>query len=145
MIYRLTAYGGETREFTSGVSPFSADRAPRLTAWKPGFPWNRFGSGQRLPEFHTIQVVKDGAVFFRGLIDEQTILVDGDGAGIEVCSRSMAALLLDNEAIPQTYYVPSTRLIYQRHAQPYGFSEFSGKDKAFSTKLQIERAPVSGK
>ena len=137
MIYRLTAYGGETREFTKPASVrFSADRDAPAHSLEARFP---LGSGQRLPEFHTIQVVKDGAVFFRGLIDEQTILVDGDGAGIEVCSRSMAALLLDNEAIPQTYYVPSTRLIYQRHAQPYGFSEFSGKDKAFSTKLQIEK------
>ena len=140
MIYRLTAYGGETREFTKPASVrFSADRDAPAHSLEARFPLEPLGSGQRLPEFHTIQVVKDGAVFFRGLIDEQTILVDGDGAGIEVCSRSMAALLLDNEAIPQTYYVPSTRLIYQRHAQPYGFSEFSGKDKAFSTKLQIEK------
>ena len=92
MIYRLTAYGGETREFTKPASVcFSADRDAPAHSLEARFPLEPLGSGQRLPEFHTIQVVKDGAVFFRGLIDEQTILVDGDGAGIEVCSRSMAA------------------------------------------------------
>ena len=140
MIYRLAAYGGETREFTKPETVrFSVDRDAPAHSLEVRFPLGTFENGQDLPEFHTIQIVKNGSVFFQGLIDEQTVSRDGDGTGLEVCARSLAALMLDNEAIPQTYYVPSTRLIYQRHARPYGFPEFSGKDRAFSTKLQIEK------
>ena len=140
MIYRLTTHNGETREFTKPQTVrFSADRDAPAHSLEARFPLEPPESGGTLPEFHTIQIVKNGAVLFRGLIDEQAVAAGGDGAGLEVCARSMAALLLDNEAVPQIYYVPSVRLIYRRHAQPYGFEEFSGKDRAFSTKLQIEK------
>ena len=140
MIYRLAAHSGETREFTKPETVrFSVDRDAPAHSLEARFPLETFENGRDLPKFHTIHIVKDGTVIFRGLIDEQAVSLDGDGAGLEVCARSLAALLLDNEAIPQTYYVPSTRLIYQRHAQPYGFPEFSGRDRTFSTRLQIEK------
>ncbi len=140
MIYQLKTYSGEVREFTRPQRvQLSLDRDAPAHSLEARFPLPDFNREERLPEYHSIQMIKDGAVFFRGLIDEQEVNLDSGGASLQVCARSLAALLLDNEAIPQTYYVPSTKLVYQRHAQPYGFAAFSGRDRAFSAKLQIEK------
>lgn len=140
MIYRLTAYHGETKDFTKPQKvKLAMDCDAPAHSLEVRFPLPAFGGEEIPPQFHTIQMIQNGTVFFQGLVDEQTFQIDGNGAELQVCARSLAALLLDNEAVPQTYYVPSVKLIYQRHAQPYGFSAFSGKDSAFSTKLQIQK------
>ena len=139
MIYQLRTFPGEVREFTRPQRfnyPWIGTRQP--TAWRHGSPAG-FQPGGRAAGISFYQIIKDGEVFFRGLIDEQEVAIDSGGVSLQVCARSLAALLLDNEAIPQTYYVPSAKLIYQRHAQPYGFPAFSGRDKAFSAKLQIDK------
>lgn len=140
MIYQLKTYSGEIMEFKRPQKvQLSLDRDAPAHSLEARFPLADFDTKEKLPAFHAIQMVKNGDVFFRGLIDEQETIIDSGGISLQVCARSLAALLLDNEAVPQTYYVPSARLIYQRHAQPYGFSAFSGKDRTFSTKLQIEK------
>lgn len=140
MIYQLRTFPGEVREFTRPQKvQLSLDRDAPAHSLEARFPLPDFNREEGLPEYHSIQIIKDGEVFFRGLIDEQEVAIDSGGVSLQVCARSLAALLLDNEAIPQTYYVPSAKLIYQRHAQPYGFPAFSGRDKAFSAKLQIDK------
>lgn len=140
MIYRLKTCAGEELVFSypEKVS-LTLDRDAPAHSLTARFPLTMGQDQLDLPEYHTVTLEKDGATFFRGLIDEQEVEFAANGASLTVSARSLAALLLDNEALPQTYYVPSVRLIYQRHAQPYGFAPFQGRDRTFSTKLQIEK------
>lgn len=58
---------------------------------------------------------------------------------LEIAARSMAALLLDNEAIPQTYAYPSLPLLFERHGKPYGFTEWEGEPSGFSVPFTITK------
>lgn len=68
---------------------------------------------------------------FDGIVDEQKESVGG-GWKLTLSARSRAALLLDNEAVPQTYCMPSLRTVFERHVKPYGFSGFLGDSRAFN-------------
>ena len=70
-----------------------------------------------------------GRVLFAGIVDEQVLSESGDGITVELSARSRAALLLDNEARPQIYYMPSLKLMFERHAAPYGFTGYLGRDR----------------
>lgn len=74
------------------------------------------------PEFYTVEAENEGEVFFRGVVDEQNFSVTAAGLFLEISSRSYAALLLDNEAIPATYSMPSFNDIFEKHAKKYGFN-----------------------
>lgn len=74
------------------------------------------------PEFCTVEAENEGTVFFSGVVDEQNFSVTAAGLFLEVCSRSYAALLLDNEAVPATYSMPSFNDIFEKHAKKYGFN-----------------------
>ncbi len=75
---------------------------------------------------------------FDGIVDEQK-----EGCAEErkltLIARSRAALLLDNEAMPQTYNMPSLKTIFTRHVQPYGFQNYIGENRAFSGELMITK------
>lgn len=75
---------------------------------------------------------------FEGIVDEQKESCAG-GRTLTLIARSRAALLLDNEAMPQTYYMPSLKTIFTRHVQPYGFQNFVGESRAFSGELMITK------
>lgn len=81
----------------------------------------------------------DGVRFFAGVVDEQTQSAGGDGALFSIAARGYAALLLDNEALPQTYQLPSLKLLYARHAAPYGFAGVKGNLSAYTGKLQVNK------
>lgn len=76
---------------------------------------------------------------FDGIVDEQIWKYAGTGATRQVIARSRAALLLDNEAQPQTYYMPSLKLLFERHAAPYGFSGYMGRDEVFGGAYTVEK------
>ena len=57
---------------------------------------------------------------FIGVVDEEEHERDTQGEYLAVSARSMAAHLLDNEAMPCAYDHPSMRLIYERYAKPCG-------------------------
>lgn len=59
-------------------------------------------------------------VLFSGIVDEQVLTADTDGAEIKVYARSFAALLTDNECIPQSYSNPTDDVIYHRHLAQFG-------------------------
>lgn len=63
----------------------------------------------------------DGTEVFRGVVDEQLVRTDGDGVMMTVRARGMAAVLLDNEAIPQAFERPSLLDMYNAHLRQYGF------------------------
>ena len=80
-----------------------------------------------------------GRVLFAGIVDEQVLSESGDGITVELSARSRAALLLDNEAQPQIYYMPSLKLLFERHAAPYGFTGYLGRDEVFGGAFTVEK------
>lgn len=93
-----------------------------------------------LPPLAFIYVqAEGGGMVFSGIVDEQIVQYTARGAVCILKARSLAALLLDNEALPQTYYMPSMPVLFKRHIQPYGFTGFTGSKAAFSAKLQITK------
>nr|WP_319489382.1 hypothetical protein [uncultured Caproiciproducens sp.] len=81
---------------------------------------------------------KKQTLCFNGIVDEQRESCGG-GRKLTLAARSRAALLLDNEAIPQTYCMPSLTTIYSRHVKPYGFSGCLGDNRVFSGTLVITK------
>lgn len=82
---------------------------------------------------------KDGSLFFDGIVDRQTWECSTSGTTQKLTARSRAALLLDNEALPQTYYMPSLRTVFDRHVRPYGFSGYLGRDTACNGQLEVSK------
>ena len=58
-----------------------------------------------------VEVIAGGHVVFRGVVDEQNTKIGPEGLWVELVCRSMEALLLDNEACPQTVQSPSLQLL----------------------------------
>lgn len=90
-------------------------------------------------ELAEIQVSNGEQTVFNGIVDEQTLVCGTNGTLITLRARSRAALLLDNEALPQTYYLPSLSDIFNRHAAPYGFTGFSGDTRTFPVRYEVEK------
>lgn len=77
---------------------------------------------EEVGELCRVAVYDGSRVVFRGVVDEQEHALSREGCFLRLSARSLAALLLDNEALPQCYDHPSAKLIYERHAQPYGIA-----------------------
>ncbi|QAT48513.1 hypothetical protein EQM14_01250 [Caproiciproducens sp. NJN-50] len=78
-----------------------------------------------------------GNIFFDGIVDEQE--EDLTGGTLSLSGRSRAALLLDNEALPQNYVNPSLATVFDRHIRPYGFTRFLGDEKSFTGTLAVTK------
>ncbi len=74
----------------------------------------------------------DGTLRFGGVVDTQVSSVGAGGVTMELAARSKAALLLDNEAKPQTYLNPSLGELFQNHGAPYGLQKFRGKTARYN-------------
>lgn len=77
---------------------------------------------EALGELTELRLLLDGELIFDGLVDEQVLTRDAAGVRLTLRARSRAALLLDNEAIPQTFQHVSLRDIYNAHCRQYGFA-----------------------
>ena len=94
------------------------------------------GKVKELKEFY---IEKDNKTIFSGIVDTQKISIDNSGIFLNISARSKVAYLLDNEAIPQTYYRPSLINIFKRHVEPYGFKNVSGEMKTFSSEFIVSK------
>lgn len=65
---------------------------------------------------------RGGERVFTGFCDQQTAREDRNGRTFTLQARSRGALLLDNEALPQTYYNVTTSELFRSHLRPYGFT-----------------------
>jgi len=81
---------------------------------------------------------KNQELCFDGIVDEQKESC-GSEMMLTIIARSSAALLLDNEAIPQTYNMMSLPMIFARHVLTYGFSSFLGSKKLFPGELAVTK------
>ncbi len=71
------------------------------------------------------RLLRGGEEVFSGLCDQQVTREDEGGRSFTVQARSQGGLLLDNEALPRTYYHVTAREIFRQHLGPYGFTRFS--------------------
>lgn len=94
---------------------------------------------EKLPELKDVTVLDDDTVVFTGVVDEQQTILSTEGAYVRICARSMAALLLDNESVPVSYNHPSTKLIFERHAKPFGIKGYNGNDSTYFGELVISK------
>ena len=100
-----------------------------------------FFSNKIHPEYKTIEVYEEEAsqLFFDGIVDEQKFEVSATGCFLTIKSRSKAAILIDNEATPQTYKRPSLDIIFKRHIMPYGFSAINGEKSSFNATIEVAK------
>lgn len=80
-----------------------------------------------------------GELLFDGVTDIQREISAAGGRVLKLAARSRAGLLLDSEAVPQTYSYPSLPMIYARHIGPYGFSGFTGSSRVFEGTMKIAK------
>ena len=99
----------------------------------------KFLCSGKVRELKELYVIKNNENIFSGIVDTQRVSIDDSGIFLSLVSRSKVALLLDNEAIPQTYYVPSLLNIFNRHIKPYGFDFIIGDMKSFSNEFTISK------
>ncbi len=64
--------------------------------------------------------IENQDVIFAGVVDERVTNITVTSAVITVYARSLAALLVDNECVPQSYYCPTAEVIYEKHLKPFG-------------------------
>ena len=86
-----------------------------------------------------VKVLGGGELLFDGVTDIQRETSAPGGRVLALAARSRAGLLLDSEAVPQTYSYPSLPMIYARHIAPYGFSGWLGGDWVFEGTMQITK------
>ena len=92
-----------------------------------------------LPEFHELRVERDGRDVFFGVVDEQSAEYGQNGALLHLSARSLAARLLDNEAMVQNYQTPTLLEIFRRHAKPYGIVGLRGSSLAYNGTLTLTK------
>lgn len=78
------------------------------------------GEAGALAEAVRFAAEEDGERVFTGVVDEVCCGWDEDGARLSVSGRSMAALLLDNEALGCDYQTATLADILRDHVTPYG-------------------------
>lgn len=78
-----------------------------------------------------ITVYDDSKTVFVGVVDEEAHERDARGGYLTVSARSLAAHLLDNEAMPCAYDHPSFSLIYGRYVKPYGILSGDSDDAVY--------------
>lgn len=92
-----------------------------------------------VPALKNIEMLDGIERVFYGIVDEQITEETINGVMLTVNARSLACILLDNEAMPQTYCIPSMPLLMKRHFAPLGFEHFIGTDKAFNGEMTISK------
>ena len=110
----------------------SRHELPLLTAWKIQYaagvpcdsiwmrcPWE-IGAEDVLDGAVRLEGMENGKTVFTGVVDECRVTLSPQGRLLEVSGRSMAALLLDNEALPADYLTLTTGDLLARHVTPYG-------------------------
>ena len=86
-----------------------------------------------------ITLYDDDKALFIGVVDEEEHSSEPQGSYLRISARSLAAHLLDNEAMPCSYDHPSLSLIYQRYVKPYGVTLNSNSDEVFFGEQSITK------
>lgn len=112
-------------------------KLPKATRWKlcygTGLPCDSFevrclwdgDPDARMSAAALFYAEQDGERLFTGVVDEYAF-VCGNGTWLELSGRSMAARLLDNEAMPAQYQKLTCADLLERHVKPYGVETVGG-------------------
>ena len=89
-------------------------------------------------ELAFIDIYYDDKKIFSGIVDEQIILLQ-KGVKSKLVCRSKAALLLDNEAKPQSFTDVSAKLLFERYAKPLGFNLRGAQDATLKGNFVVKK------
>lgn len=92
-----------------------------------------------LGDARSVQVFEQDKLIFEGKVDEIINVTKHNQALTKLTARSLAGMLLDNEAEPVTYINPSSQFIFNRHLKPFGIKECDGDEVPFYGSLKIEK------
>ena len=90
-------------------------------------------------ELKDIRIMDDDGLVFVGIVDEQEHFIHEKGRFLRISARSLAARLLDNEAMPECYNHPSAKLIYERHVAPFGIKRTEDDDAVYYGEQQVNK------
>ena len=96
-------------------------------------PWGG-GAEDTLAQAVHLTVRREGAIVFRGVVDECECRQGPEGGLLEISGRGLAALLLDNEAQGADFGTATLEEILRRYVTPFGISRGDG----------VRLPPVSG-
>jgi len=117
-VFRVTVtdiFGGETILTPSSLRLRRGISSP-AEGMTGSFPVER-----RPAELIRLRVLRNDSLIFEGKIDEQRLTFSENGMILRLDARSKGALLIDNEAMPETLYNHSTHNIFERLIAPHGF------------------------
>lgn len=76
---------------------------------------------------------------FKGQIDEIITQKSKEKITVKITARSMAGILLDNEAEPCIYFNASSSVIFNKHLKPFGFNSYIGDDEPYFGYVRISK------
>lgn len=90
-------------------------------------------------ELAKIEIYKNEKLFFCGIVDEQINVYPNGYIYTKISARSMAALLIDNEAMPQVYVNPNALTVFLRQVKSVGINEYVCEKKPFAGRITISK------
>ncbi len=99
----------------------------------------KFPAASLWEECREVFVYDNGKLLFRGIVDEQNTLLTSAGLTVELVCRSLEALLLDNEAPPGTFSVPSLAQLETKLLAPLGLAFGEGDREKKRGELTVEK------
>lgn len=86
-----------------------------------------------------ISAFRGDKLIFKGQIDDIVSIKNSKGVITKITARSLASMLLDNEAEPVTYNNPASEFIFNKHLSPFGIQNYEADEKPFYGSLKIDK------
>ena len=95
-------------------------------------PYKKYKSGEKI-------LITDGSeVVFRGIIDEEQIILNNSGKFIKYVARSMMSLFIDNEVCPAEFSKPTETYLGYRFIERFGM-DFSKSERVYNGNLICQK------
>lgn len=99
----------------------------------------KFPADRMWEELREVELYEKGEPAFRGVVDEQNTELSSAGLTVELVCRSREALLLDNEAMPESILSPSLALLETKLLAPLGLALGAGDRERKRGELVISK------
>lgn len=96
-----------------------------------------FAYVNEMSQIAQITVTDENERVFTGIADSQEIIWNSSGAMVKIIARSLAALLLDNEALPENFDCPSDAVMQQRYLDSFGIKAVNMENKPYGGSLVV--------
>lgn len=95
-------------------------------------PYKKYKSGEKI-------LITDGIeVVFRGIVDEEQIILNNSGKFIKYVARSMMSLFIDNEVCPAEFSKPTETYLGHKYIEPFGM-DFSKSERVYNNNLICQK------